>query len=77
MPQLVTGAADALKVVQPGADHGVTIRALDQRDLVLATLGAWLGMDIVLPPEKWGSEPHDDTRRVPPLRIAEPLPNRR
>ena len=42
----LTGGADALKVIQPGADHQVKILDLDQRDLVLETLGDWLGMDL-------------------------------
>jgi hypothetical protein len=47
----LTGAADALKVVQPGADHGVRIFDLDQQALVLSTLGAWLGREIHPPSE--------------------------
>jgi hypothetical protein len=45
----LTGAADALKVIQPGADHGVKIPDLDVRSLVLSTLGDWLGLDLTLP----------------------------
>jgi len=37
---------DALKVVQPGANHNVRIADLDQKDLVIQTLGRWLGVRI-------------------------------
>ncbi len=40
------GTADALKVIQPGADHQVRILDLDQRDLVLGTLENWLGLEM-------------------------------
>jgi len=42
------GPADALKILQAGADHGVRISELDEEGLVLQRLGAWLGM--ALPP---------------------------
>jgi hypothetical protein len=44
----LTGQADALRVIQPGADHGVQISTLDQRDRVLELLSGWLGRDIGL-----------------------------
>jgi hypothetical protein len=37
---------DALKVVQAGANHGVRIRDLDQKVLVIQTLERWLGVKI-------------------------------
>ena len=37
---------NALKFVQPGADHSVGIQDLDQRDLVLSTLGEWMGIQV-------------------------------
>jgi len=37
---------DALKVVQPGANHGVKIRDLDQKGLIIQTLERWLGVKI-------------------------------
>jgi hypothetical protein len=46
----LTGQADALKVIQPGADHGVRIMELDEASLVLQTLGDWLGMDLRVAP---------------------------
>ena len=42
----LTGAADALKVVQAGEDHGVRILDLDQPELVLQTLGEWLDIEL-------------------------------
>ncbi len=45
----LTGATDALEIVQPGADHGVTIDGLDRRDEVLAKLSEWLGMQVTMP----------------------------
>lgn len=42
----LSGGVDALKVVQPGADHHVKILDLDEGDLVLRTLGRWLGMEL-------------------------------
>jgi hypothetical protein len=45
----LAGGVEAIKVIQPGADHGVKIPDLDLRDLVLDTLGDWLGMDLTLP----------------------------
>lgn len=42
----LTGQADALKVVQAGADHGVRIFGLDQVGAVLQRLGDWLGVPI-------------------------------
>ena len=47
----LTGAADALKVIQSGADHQVRIHGLDQETLVLETLGEWLGMELPLAAE--------------------------
>jgi hypothetical protein len=37
---------DALQVVQPGANHNVKIRDLDQRGAVIAALERWLQIDI-------------------------------
>ncbi|MGW8265533.1 MAG: hypothetical protein ACWGSQ_04145, partial [Longimicrobiales bacterium] len=42
----LTGQAEALKVLQAGADHGVKIGDLDEEGLVLQKLGAWLGMTL-------------------------------
>ena len=37
---------DALQVIQPGANHGVKIRDLDQKAAVIAALERWLQIDI-------------------------------
>jgi hypothetical protein len=37
---------DALQLVQAGGNHGVKIRNLDQKGLVIAALERWLGIDI-------------------------------
>jgi hypothetical protein len=42
----LTGQADALKIIQPGADHGVRILELDDAARVLSTLERWLGIPI-------------------------------
>jgi len=43
------GQTNALRFVQAGADHSVGIEDLDQRDLVLSTLGQWMGIQIGTP----------------------------
>ncbi len=51
---------DVLKIVQPGANHSVRIRDLNQKDLVIQTLERWLNITIdasrllewTAPPEK-------------------------
>ena len=42
----LTGATNALKIVQPGGNHGVRIIGLDEQDTVIQTLEQWLNMDI-------------------------------
>jgi hypothetical protein len=37
---------DALQVIQPGANHGVKIKDLDQKGAVIAALERWLQIDI-------------------------------
>jgi len=41
-----TGQTNALRVIQPGANHRVRIADLDERERVLHTLGEWLGISI-------------------------------
>jgi hypothetical protein len=41
-----TGQTNALRVIQPNANHGVRIAGLDERERVLHTLGEWLGVSI-------------------------------
>jgi hypothetical protein len=42
----LTGQTNALFFIHPGADHRVKINDLEQRDLILATLEDWLGIQI-------------------------------
>jgi hypothetical protein len=42
----LTGAADALKIIEPTADHGVLISELTDQQLVISTLETWLGFEI-------------------------------
>lgn len=65
----LTGQTDALRVVQAGADHGVRITELDQRNLVLGKLGEWLEMDLsgiafreILVPQRLTRPPEADLR---------------
>lgn len=37
---------NALRILQPGADHSVRIANLDEKDIVISTLEGWLGIDI-------------------------------
>jgi hypothetical protein len=41
-----TGQTNALRVIQPHANHLVRIAGLDERERVLRTLGEWLGISI-------------------------------
>ena len=42
----LNGAANAIRVVQTGADHSVRISELDEKDQVITTLENWLGIRI-------------------------------
>ncbi len=42
----LAGGLESLKIVQPGANHGVRIADLDQKDLVIQTLERWLNVRI-------------------------------
>jgi len=42
----LSGLPDALLLIQEGADHQVRILELDERTLVLQTLGGWIGKDL-------------------------------
>ena len=53
---------DALKVMQPGANHGVKIRDLDQKGLVIQTLERWLGVTIDASALKTWQAPPDRDR---------------
>jgi hypothetical protein len=41
------GLTNALKITQPGASHRVRIADLAERDLVMSTLGQWVGLDLL------------------------------
>ncbi|HQF88661.1 MAG TPA: hypothetical protein PLN26_15680 [Acidobacteriota bacterium] len=65
----LTGEAVTLKIIQPRADHGIRISGLDDRELVLATLSAWLGMDASAASAKAWSRPapsENETLETPP-----------
>lgn len=49
----LTGKTNALRIVQPGANHGASISGLDEKDLVINTLKEWLEMDISISEEQW------------------------
>jgi hypothetical protein len=42
----LTGQTNALKIVQPGANHYINIVDLDEKALVYSTLESWLGVQI-------------------------------
>jgi hypothetical protein len=41
-----TNETNAIRILQPGADHSVRIVNLDEKDVVIETLEDWLGIDI-------------------------------
>jgi len=43
----LTGQTNALKITLPGASHRVRIADLPERDLVMATLGNWVGVNLL------------------------------
>lgn len=43
----LTGQTNALKITKPGASHRVRIADLAERDLVMATLGDWVGVNLL------------------------------
>jgi len=42
----LTGATNAIRIIQAEADHSVRIADLDEKDLVITTLENWLGINI-------------------------------
>ncbi|MCP4221164.1 MAG: hypothetical protein GY765_41425, partial [bacterium] len=42
----LTGTTNALKIIQPDADHGVRIQDLNEKQLVYDTLEEWLGVTV-------------------------------
>jgi hypothetical protein len=59
----LTGAADALYIMQDGANHRVTIRTLDNPTLVYNTLESWLGIQIN--PSKTPTFSLENEERIP------------
>jgi hypothetical protein len=55
------GATNALKIIQPNANHFVKISDLDEQSLLISTLEEWLGIDISL----GKAVPRIDTHRLP------------
>jgi hypothetical protein len=49
----LTGKTNALRIIQPGANHRVKIADLDDRDLALRALGEWLGVSVTASSERW------------------------
>ncbi|MCX6555659.1 MAG: hypothetical protein NTZ12_11715, partial [Candidatus Aminicenantes bacterium] len=49
----LTGQTNALRIIQPNANHRVKIAALSERDLVLRTLGDWLGISLSASASAW------------------------
>lgn len=49
----LTGRTNALRIIQPGANHGVRIADLAERDAVLQLLGVWLGIRVATSEEGW------------------------
>ncbi len=45
----LTGQTNAIKIVQEGANHGVDIADLTEKNLVINTLEEWLGVDVQTP----------------------------
>jgi hypothetical protein len=52
-PELSGGATNALRIIQPGANHGVRIADLSERSRVVQTLGEWLGISISASTGAW------------------------
>ncbi len=43
----LTGQTNAVKIIQPGANHSIILSNLDQKELVYSTLEEWLGIEVV------------------------------
>jgi len=53
----LTGQTNAVKIVQPGANHLISMEGLDQKALVYSTLEDWLGVRI----QETGTATHKDS----------------
>ncbi|NIP43010.1 MAG: peptidase [candidate division Zixibacteria bacterium] len=62
----LNGTAEALKIVEPGANHGVNIAQLVQRDLVYTTLEDWLEIEIT-PQAPVLIQPDPSIKELPPF----------
>lgn len=51
--QVLTGKTNALRIIQPGANHRVKIADLNEKEKVLQTLGGWLGMALTVSESTW------------------------
>jgi hypothetical protein len=51
--QELTGKTNALRIIQPGANHGVKIANLTERDRVMQTLGEWMGITLTISESSW------------------------
>lgn len=49
----LTGQTNALRVIQPNANHLIRISGLNERDRVVRTLGEWLGMALNVSASGW------------------------
>ena len=47
------GMTNALRIIQPGANHGVKIADLDERERVLQALEDWLGISLTVSENDW------------------------
>jgi len=60
----LTGKTNALKVIQPGGNHGTDIASLDDKERVIATLKEWLDMSINISSENWMKAEEINRERV-------------
>lgn len=51
--QELTGKTNALRIIQPGANHRVKITDLTEKDRVLQTLGKWLETTLTISESSW------------------------
>ncbi len=51
--QELTGKTNALRIIQPGANHGVKIADLDERQRVMQALSEWMDTALTVSQEDW------------------------
>ena len=54
----LTGETNAIKIIQPGANHLISLYDLDERDLVYSTLEDWLDLTIEVSEPVLSKSPH-------------------